>query len=243
MNEIFLSDMRHRYFLEKHIFYSNVDGHFIVLDLRKNTYLLLGDSERHVFQVLFEDKDTLEQGGTHDMEQTIKSLIKKRIITECTENAKQSIFSNLPPVTQDMNGYPYDGIPKIGAGHVFKCFKAFLYTKIVWWLNPMEGVIRKLEKRKERQLANNPLKVSFEKTRELVEIFRILRGLFYTVQDECLFDSLMMINFLSSYGIYPHMVFGVQMGPFGAHAWVQDGDRIYNGHIFQAAAFKPIMIV
>ncbi|PCI51101.1 MAG: hypothetical protein COB49_02775 [Alphaproteobacteria bacterium] len=238
-----LSEMRSRFFLEKHIFYQNVDGHFIVLDLRKNEYFLLLEPEKYAFQVLFGNQSTLGKSHPYELEQTIGKLLSKEIITDCANKAKHGSPSQLPPVSQDMNEYFVDGIPKIRIQHVWKCLKAFLYTKLIWWLNPMEGVIRKLAKRKERELAKKPQEVNFEKTRELVEVFRVLRGLFYTVQDECLFDSLTMINFLASYGIYPQLVFGVQMGPFSAHAWVQNGDRIYNGHIFQASAFKPIMTV
>ena len=238
-----LSKMRSRFFLAKHIFYQNVDGHFIILDLRKNDYFLLLEPEKYVFQVLFDNQGSLGKNHPYDLEQTIEKLLRKGILTDCTNKAKHESPSQLPPVSQDMNEYFVDGTPKIQIQHVWTCLKAFLYTKLIWWLNPMEGVIRKIAKRKERELAENPPEVSFEQVRVLVEIFRVLRGQFYTVQDECLFDSLTMINFLASYGIYPQLVFGVQMGPFSAHAWVQNGDRIYNGHIFQAAAFKPIMIV
>lgn len=238
-----LSKMRSRYFLEKHIFYQNVDGHFIVLDLRQNEYFLLLEPEKHIFQVLFENLPPFGKSQPYDLEQTIEKLLRKGILTDCTNKIKHCPLPQLPPVSQDMNEYFFDGIPKIKIQHVWKCLKAFLYTRLNWWINSLEGVVRKLAKRKTHNLAKNLPEVSIEQTRELVEIFRILRGLFYTVQDECLFDSLTMINFLASYGIYPQLVFGVQMGPFAAHAWVQDGDRIYNGHIFQANAFKPIMIV
>ncbi|MBL4800763.1 MAG: lasso peptide biosynthesis B2 protein [Emcibacter sp.] len=243
MNVEFLKDIRHRYFLAKHIFYSNIDGHFIVLDLRKNKYLLLGEEEKQIFQVLFEKKDVLRPNEPHDLEQSITDLVELGMLTDGPEKGKQNMVPVLPLVTQDMNGYPFDGIPKIGAGHVYQCFKAFLYTKIVWWLNPMEGVIAKMKNRKTRHLAKKPPKVSFEQTRELVEIFRILTGLFYTVRNECLFDSLTMVNFLASYGIYPQMVFGLQMGPFAAHAWVQEGAISYNCPVAIVDSFEPIMTV
>lgn len=243
MNEKFLFDMRHRYFLAQHIFYSNIDGHFIVLDLRKNEYLLLGEEEKQVFRVLFENEDDIGSNAHRDLEQSMVKLMEQGLLIDNPEKGRQDISTNLTLVTQDMNGYPYDGIPKIRASHVYQCFKAFLYTKFVWWLNPMEGVIAKLKKRKDRQLAKNPPAVSFEQTRELVEIFRILRALFYTSYDECLFDSLVLVNFLASYGIYPQMIFGIKMGPFAAHAWVQDGAVGYNCSVDMIDGFNPIMVI
>jgi len=240
MNSNFLEDVRKRYFLAQHIYYSNVDGHFIVLDLRKNKYLLLGEEEKLVFGALFENEAAHE---TPDLERSIMALVQKRILTDNPNEGKPYIPPVLAPVTRDMHGYPFDGIPQIRASHVYRCFKAVLYTKVVWWFNSMERVIRKLKKRKERHLAKHPPKVNFEQTRELVEIFRTLRVLFYTAREECLFDSLALVNFLGYYAIYPQMIFGVKMGPFGAHAWVQDGNISYNCKVSQADDFKPIMVV
>ena len=243
MNVELLKDIRRRYFLAQHIFYSNIDGHFIVLDLRKNKYLLLGESEKLVFRALFENEDSIGSNEPHDLEQSIMDLVEQGMLVDGPKKGRQDISSDLPLIARDMNSYLYDGIPKIRASHVYQCFKAFLYTKIVWWFNPMEGVIRKIKRRKDRRLAKNPPALSFERICDIVEIFRILRGLFYTAHDECLFDSLVMVNFLASYGIYPKLVFGVEMGPFAAHAWVQDGDRIYNGFMSQTVGFKPVMVI
>lgn len=243
MYEGLILDFRSRYFLAEHIFYCNIDGHFIVLNLKENEYILLGERERFVFQILFENKPLQTKNELQELEQTTIELLGQKILSNDTKNINKKTSLEVPPVSKDMNGYPFDGIPNIRTGHVFNCLKAFIYTKFVWWLNPMGGVIRNLKKRKKRLLNKKQPEVCFNQTRELVEIFRILRGLFYTVQDQCLFDSLVMINFLASYSIYPKLVFGVQMGPFGAHAWVQHDERIYNGHIFQAASFKPIMVV
>ncbi|WP_417624846.1 lasso peptide biosynthesis B2 protein [Paremcibacter congregatus] len=243
MHEKFLKDIRERYFLAKHIFYTNVDGHFVVLDLRQNSYLLLSDTEKYVFSVLFEGQNKLDAQGPDHFKKLIEDLVIQGLLVDTPQKARQHSAPDLPPVTREISGYPYDGLPAIRASHVYRCLKAFLYTRLVWWFNPMEKIIHKIKKRQTRLAAHPQPEASIEQIRELIEIFRILKGLFYTAHNECLFDSLTMVNFLASYGIYPHVVFGVQMGPFAAHAWVQEGRRIYNGQITQVADFKPIMIV
>lgn len=242
MNVEFLKDIRHRYFLAQHIYYCTIDDNFIVFDLRKNKYLFLDESEKYVFRTLFENEDVFGAKGSHDLNLSIKALVERELLVDGPKKGRQDITVNLIPATQDMNGYPFDGIPKIKPGHIYQCFKAFLYTKLLLRFNSMERVIGKIKRRKNRQLAKNLPEVNLEKTRDLVEIFRILNVLFYSSWDKGLFDSLVLVNFLASYGIYPNVVCGVKMGPFGAHAWVQDGPVSYNCAVLHAEIFKPIMI-
>ena len=49
------------------------------------------------------------------------------------------------------------------------------------------------------------------------------------------------MEFLAIYRIYPMWVFGVKMGPFGAHCWVQDGAFVYNDTIAHTGSFQPVM--
>lgn len=106
MNEKFLFDIKHRYFLAQHIYYSDVDGHFIVLDLRKNKYVLLGETEKNIFRVLFENEDTPLHGTPHEQEQSIKEMVNQGLLTVDPQKSHQHLSSMLPPVTRDMNGYP-----------------------------------------------------------------------------------------------------------------------------------------
>jgi hypothetical protein len=44
----------------------------------------------------------------------------------------------------------------------------------------------------------------------------------------CLPDALALLDFLGSRQVFPDLVFGVRLNPFGAHCWVQSGDMVLN---------------
>jgi hypothetical protein len=65
----------------------------------------------------------------------------------------------------------------------------------------------------------------------------------FSSKDECLYDSLALLEFLARYRIYPDWVFGVQTRPFAAHCWVQQGDIVFNDTVEHVTGYSPIMIV
>lgn len=77
----------------------------------------------------------------------------------------------------------------------------------------------------------------------LVASYERLRPLVFTVRDECLFDSLALLDFLASFGLHPLCIIGVKTRPFGAHAWLQDGDVVLNDQMEHVLQFKPILTI
>jgi len=54
---------------------------------------------------------------------------------------------------------------------------------------------------------------------------------------------LALLEFLAIKNLYPTWVFGVQAQPFGAHCWLQEGDKLLNESVEYAGQFTPIMAV
>lgn len=176
-------------------------------------------------------------------EAAVKTLIEQGILAEGPCEGKGAFPAMPAQATLDMKGWPHDGNPKIRAGHVINCARAFMRAKFMRRFYSIERIVARITRRRERALKrSNPTpKAELDHIRELVEVFRILKVLFYTAKDHCLFDSLTLVEFLSFYRIYPLWVFGVQMGPFGAHCWVQDSTHIYNDSVTHTDFFTPIM--
>lgn len=82
-----------------------------------------------------------------------------------------------------------------------------------------------------------------DRVNELVEIYKILKPLLVTVKDQCLLNSLCLIEFLACYRIYPDWWFGVRLNEFYAHCWVQSGNVIFDDFIQNTSANEPIMVV
>ncbi|WP_165793653.1 lasso peptide biosynthesis B2 protein [Hyphococcus luteus] len=72
--------------------------------------------------------------------------------------------------------------------------------------------------------------------------FQAARCLFPAPQN-CLPDSLALLDFLFGDGIIADLVIGVRMNPYGAHCWVQSKDILLNETIDYAESFTPILVV
>jgi Transglutaminase-like superfamily len=79
--------------------------------------------------------------------------------------------------------------------------------------------------------------------RQLVDIFGRLRVFLFSHNEECLHDSLALLEFLARYRIFPGWVFGVRARPFVAHCWVQYEDIVFNDTVEHVAGYTPIMVV
>jgi len=63
-----------------------------------------------------------------------------------------------------------------------------------------------------------------------------------STQDQCVRSSIALIRFLNRFGYRPHLVIGVRMHPFRAHAWVQHGAVVLTGGLDDVLAFTPILV-
>jgi hypothetical protein len=248
------------YYLPEHVFLCVVDGMIIFLDLQNDTYLSPEPDNMNIFFSILADiperfsvsemsmikwhAEKLDRKNYRD-DTTVNDgfayLIKQQLLTTDAFVGKKiaPVTVNIPQL--DLSGYDFGETPTIKAGHIFKFFVASLFTSIKLRFTPTERVVKSVRDRKRKQQFS--VHSQQDEIRDLVEIFKILRPLFFTSKDNCLFDSLALINFLAGYGIYPTWVFGVKVRPFCAHCWVQDGNFIYNESLQNAHHFTPIMTV
>jgi Transglutaminase-like superfamily len=70
-----------------------------------------------------------------------------------------------------------------------------------------------------------------------------LRPFALTTHDRCLNDSLTLIHFLATEGLFPQWVIGVRVRPFGAHSWVQNGGVVLNDLAERVRHYQPILVV
>jgi len=128
------------------------------------------------------------------------------------------------------------------SGNWLTFFTASAFAKLALRTWPFERVIQRVKRRKELEGPSaSPLDA--ERARKLVEAFARYRVFLFSSKDECLYDSLALLEFLARYGIYPDWVFGVQTRPFAAHCWVQHGDIVFNDTVEHVSGYTPIMVV
>lgn len=93
-----------------------------------------------------------------------------------------------------------------------------------------------------RRKASHRVELNLEDLRRQLSIFRRLRP-WYPRAYLCLWDSLALIEFLATRRHFPDWIYGVQVEPFGAHCWLQVGDKVLNEDTEYAKQFVPIMLV
>lgn len=86
-------------------------------------------------------------------------------------------------------------------------------------------------------------RTSTDAMRASVESYMRLRPFALSSHDRCLHDSLTLIHFLTTEGLFARWVIGVRVNPFEAHSWAQSGDIVLNDHPEQVRHFQPILVV
>jgi hypothetical protein len=107
---------------------------------------------------------------------------------------------------------------------------------------PFERVIRRVRTRNAR-VGSIATQLDTARAAKLVEGFARYRVFLFSSKNECLYDSLALLEYLARYGIYADWVFGVQTRPFAAHCWVQHGDIVFNDTVEHVSGYTPIMVV
>lgn len=105
---------------------------------------------------------------------------------------------------------------------------------------PIRDIVHRIADRKAKR-SNSAIHAS--ELQKLVSRFMLLRPLFYTRHDRCLFDSLALVEFLARHDLFPTWVFGIQTGPFVAHCWVQHQVTVFNDTPERVRRYTPIMAI
>ena len=63
-----------------------------------------------------------------------------------------------------------------------------------------------------------------------------------SLRDACLPHSLAVAERLIRAGQPAQLVFGVRLGPFAAHCWVQQGSLVVNDRVEIVRTFTPILV-
>ncbi len=73
--------------------------------------------------------------------------------------------------------------------------------------------------------------------------FHLWQPFFYSAQDKCLLDSLVLTHYLLNLGFVVQLVLGVIARPFQAHSWVQYKDIVLNDHPIKVNEFTPVAVI
>jgi hypothetical protein len=237
-----------RYALADHVFVCLNGEHLVLLDLREDRYWALEAAQTAGLGALVDGWPVKASAGTDSADSpspettaAIEVLLGRGLLAQSVPPGKtatpvtaSAAMRELLCETDASSG------PRLGSWLTF--FTASAFAKLALRIWPFERVIRRAKQRKELQGPKaSPLDA--ERARKLVEAFARYRVFLFSSKDECLYDSLALLEFLARYGIYPDWVFGVQTRPFAAHCWVQHGDLVFNDTVEHVSGYTPIMVV
>lgn len=237
-----------RYALADHVFVCLNGEHLVMLDLKEDRYWALEASQTAGlgsvvggWPVKAPDSSESVDSPSPETTAAIEVLRGRGMLTDAVPPGKDAtpVTANVPRRELVSETETAAG-PRIG--HWLTFFTASAFAKLALRTWPFERVILRVKRRKEL-LGRNSAPLDSEHVRKLVEAFARYRVFLFSSKDECLYDSLALLEFLARYGIYPDWVFGVQTRPFAAHCWIQHGDIVFNDTVEHVSGYTPIMVV
>jgi hypothetical protein len=229
-----------RYLLAPHACLRVIGSHAILLDINRDKYLAITNAPElwRNIEDWPESESVHESGG----EGIIQQLVALKLLTTDHSAGKSAAAVDVPVVRADLMECWRKAEFPIRAQLVRRLRLSYAETLISRISLPLRHQINALRMRaaKGRVTEQRP---DMSGLAALVGTFLSLRPLYYSAQNHCLFDSMVLINFLNRCGIFPLLVIGVKTNPFGAHCWVQIDDCALNETETRARQYQSILAV
>lgn len=233
-----------RYALCAHVFLCVDEDSVVVLELRQDRYFTFPAARTASLADLVPGWPVRGNTGGENGADVAEMLCQRGFLVKSPARGKDATpvqvpgpsIELLPPVDEE-----HQRRAPIRARTVLAFLRAAITAKLSLKLLPFERVIRRARRRKEAHQA--PPSLDLVRARELVESYRRLRIYLFSSKEECLFDSLALLEFLARHNVFPDWIFGVRARPFGAHCWVQSGTVVVNDSVEHVAGYKAIMRV
>lgn len=235
-----------RYLIQPHVHLCVSDGQVVMLDLRRDEYVGLGAAESESLSTKVggwpishgEDRSCSSTADAPEVQSLLESMVQRGLLTADGGIGRAAIPPSVQSPAKAMLTEP---APRITFGQVGNFGRAWFSAMVALRIRSIESAVRRVSRRKTRLATTNS--DDPERMLKLVSVFTALRPFLFTAKEECLFDSLALIEFLAAYGLYPLWVIGVQAHPFAAHSWVQYDDTVLNDYPEHVLKYVPILAI
>lgn len=222
--------------LPRHVHFCRHGDAFVFLDLKRDDYILVHGELAEAFDQVIESKKNFRPAAP--LEDLLLPLTASGLLTIGSQGGR-------PPKTVDV---------ALASASLFERQKEIASPppRMPDYLAFFLACLRADWMLRRWAIADTTAHVSLRKQRRSTTIdvdarqdtctFLALRRL-YPRPYLCLFDSLALVEFLAPRGAYPDWVFAVQLDPWAAHCWVQQGTTVLNDGMEEIADYTPIMSV
>jgi Transglutaminase-like superfamily len=233
--------------LAEHVRACRIGDQIIFLDLREGKYIGVGGAQVPALcSAIFgpwaaDDRQDTPRGADLPAE-CLRRLRQQRLLSDAPAAETARTLPELPEPTASLTVDECAGDVDFDWRHLVRLWRATFVTAA--WLRRYslaDIATRVAALRSRHSEAGEPLAV--DATRVAVEVYTRLRPFALTAHDRCLNDSLALIHFLATQGLFARWVIGARVHPFGAHSWVQSGGVVLNDLPERVRHYQPILVV
>jgi hypothetical protein len=234
-----------RYGLAKHVFVCRDEEYIVILDLKRDRYFALEAARTAALIPLLPGwpaRSPDKTGALPELtvEEAAAPLLRQGWLLDESAASKDATPVRLSAPETDLFGSGEIAGAKLGGYTVIAFLVASIFAKLALRFRRLEWVVRRVA---ERNAAHADRPLDIERARQLLDAFGRMRVFLFSSREECLHDSLAVLEFLARHEIFPSWVFGVRARPFAAHCWVQHADVVFNDSIEHSSSYTPIMVV
>jgi hypothetical protein len=223
--------------LTKHVYVCVADDNAIFMDLQRDAYVGLDAVQTKTLRKLLHDGP----GSTAEVDSLIAHLLEQRLLTQDPDNGHALRLTEATSPTAALIGFEYDPPCRVRWHHAIALAAAYFEVTASLRFRSLAATVASASRRQRAAAKRRSVPIDVESIRSLALAFRRLRPLFYRGRQSCLLDSLVLASFLARYGVFPRVVIGVTLGPFGGHCWVQHETLVLNDRLERVTKFTPIL--
>ena len=221
------------------------DGYVVLMDLARDRYLALESYDAQQLCGRVRGWDILMGSPPappvqSSSDQTLQMMLDVGLLAPSSAAGKSARPIHLCSPTDSMIDEDSDFRPEIRSTEVCRFLTAVTSAAMRLKFLSIHHVVHSVQRRRRAQNRSATL-LDLELAHDLVGVFGRLSPFVFTARDACLFNSLALLNFLASYGLFPTWVFGVRTGPFAAHCWLQAEAHVLNDTLENICGYTPIM--
>lgn len=235
------------YSLARHAHVCATDEALVFLDLKSERYLGLPRAADTALRKLVQNWPLAEPAHRQDRAENHVSpddllqelMAKGLVVTDVTMSTERPHGPLVPPSSSRAE-HPLTR-PRPTARDLVNFIAARIIATRRLRASSLESIARRVAER--RQRSRHATEERDRQIERLADIYHRVRPIAFTARSECLLDSLILVEFLARYQLFPDWVIGVRTQPFLAHSWVEHKGRVLNDNIENVLAYTPIFSV
>jgi len=216
----------------------------IFLDVRRDRYFGLTQEQTKALGgtvIGWPLNPEADQSSPSHATELIDWLVRDDVLTFDRNTGRPAVPPDISALQERLVD-PDDCTPvEVGFDHVIKFLRAYWRALALLRFRSLESAVNAVRARNAK-ICSSPEPEALALARKVSRAYARIRPFFIQKRDRCLFESLVLTEFLSQYEIHASWVIGVRTSPFMAHSWVQIDRFIVNGNPTFSQLFTPILV-